>query len=317
MAKVATPDFSALDDFDLDALSTKGKPAAAPDGQVSRAPRAKFRRDPDQPRKKFQNLDSLAESIKAEGIKVPLAVSSPDADGVMTIKDGERRWRASELAGLDLLPYVIDDSYDRLSQLIVNMQREDNTPDEKAATIVELEQMGVKRAEIARRMGKSPAFVTELAEFAKLIPELRVLYDAGRCTDVTVLNLLRRSYDKHPQVVLDFIADEEVEINRRTVTNLAEALKRPPPPAEGEQEQGEDAGSEPVVPEADAGKADKDAKPGDRFKRPVVHVTWNGKPAVLLINRRCAQGNAWIKFDDGKEKEVGFSTVRNVEITEG
>lgn len=278
---------------------------------------AKFRPDPNQPRRKF-NLKELAASLKAEGIKTPLIVRSPDAEGIMMIADGERRWRASEIAEITELPYVIDDSYDKLTQLIVNMQREDNTPDEKAATILELEAMGVKRAEIARRMGRSPAFVTELADFAKLPAELRALYDQERCTDVTVLNLLRRTYDKHPQVVLDFIADEEVEINRRTVNNLAEALKRPAPP-DVEEELGEDADAdaEPDAADPDASQAKKEAEPSDRFKRPVVHVTWNGKPAVLLVNRRCGPGKAWVKFEDGKEKEVRFSSVQNVEITEG
>lgn len=340
MAKVAAPDFSSLDDFDLDALSRKGKPAAVADGQIARAPRHKFRPDPNQPRKAFRNLESLAESIKAEGVKQPLVVGSPDAAGVMTIKDGERRWRASELAALDQLPYVIDDAFDKLTQLIVNMQREDNTPDEKAATILELEDRGVKRVEIARRMGKSPAFVTELADFAKLSPELRVLYDAGRCTDVTVLNLLRRTQDKYPDEVATFIADDTAEINRRTVTALAERLKRPaqaqppvepqvPPADEGSTES--PAGAQSLagqqVDDADDGADDDldvdpaEQKPhpevSDRFKRPVVRVTLSGKPAVLLVNRRCEPGQAWVRFEDGSEKEVRFASVRNVEITDG
>jgi ParB family transcriptional regulator, chromosome partitioning protein len=324
--KVSAPDFSALEGFDLNALGRQGDLT----GQVSRAPRLTFMPDPQQPRKRFDNLDSLAASLKAEGMKHPIIVGSPNEEGLMMIKDGERRWRASALVELNELPYVIDDQFDKLTQLIVNMQREDNTADERAATIVELEKLGIKRAEIARRMGKSPAFVTELAEFAKLPAELRALYDQGRCTNVTVLNLLARVFKKHPEAVQVLIANPLVDINRRVVTELADSIKHelaePENVAEAESAPHLDVqANSDDMPRAEVDQALSDqvqtnaapAGAGDRFKRPVIHVVWRGKPAVLLINKRCEAGKAWIKLAaDGTEKEVAFSAVQNVEIKE-
>jgi ParB family transcriptional regulator, chromosome partitioning protein len=324
--KVSTPDFSALEGFNLDALGSKGDMQ----GQVSRAPRLKFIADPQQPRKKFDSLDSLAASLKAEGMKHPIIVGSPNEAGLMMIKDGERRWRASALVDLAELPYVIDDEFDKLTQLIVNMQREDNTADERAATVVELEKLGIKRAEIARRMGKSPAFVTELAEFAKMPAVLRALYDQGRCTNVTVLNLLARLFKKHPEAVQVLIANPLVDINRRVVNELSISIHQLLAEPEGETEAESSPNFEAEtnsddLPSAEAGhsssaQAQTSAAPagvGDRFKRPVIHVIWRGKPAVLLINKRCEAGKAWIKLaSNGAEKEVAFSAVQNVEIKE-
>ncbi len=326
-ANVAAPDFSALEGFNLDALASKGDMA----GQVSRAPRSKFLPDPNQPRKKFDSLDSLSASLKAEGMKHPIIVGSPNEEGLMMIKDGERRWRAAALIELAELPYVIDDQFDKLTQLIVNMQREDNTADERAATVVELEKLGIKRAEIARRMGKSPAFVTELADFAKLPAVLRALYDQERCTNVTVLNLLARLFRKHPEAVQVLIADPNVEINRQVVNELSESIKKlladseettetesSPSGLETETHSDEipnDGTGE--IPSQQTQTAAALAEVSDQFKRPVIHVAWRGKPAILLINKRCEAGKAWIKLvSDGVEKEVAFSAVQNVEIKE-
>jgi ParB family transcriptional regulator, chromosome partitioning protein len=180
-------------------------------------------------------------------------------------------------------------------------------------------------------MGKSPAFVTELADFAKLPAVLRALYDQGRCTNVTVLNLLARLFKKHPEAVQVLIADPQVEINRRVVNELSISINQLlAEPEEGTTEAESSPNLEAEtnsddLPSAEAGhsssaQAQTSAAPagaGDRFKRPVIHVIWRGKPAVLLINKRCEASKAWIKLSgDGSEKEVAFAAVQNVEIKE-
>ena len=89
----------------------------------------------DQPRKRFDQeaLEELAESIKEYGLIQPIVVTKKD--GYYSIVAGERRWRASKLAGLTEIPAIIREDNEKVNSeisLIENMQREDLNPVEKA-----------------------------------------------------------------------------------------------------------------------------------------------------------------------------------------
>lgn len=122
----------------------------------------------DQPRKIFddQALSELADSIKKHGLIQPLLVK-PMENGSYQIVAGERRWRASRLAGLEKVPVVIRDMDDTETMevaLIENLQREDLNPVEEAMGYKALmETFGMTQEQVASRVGKSrPAIANAL-----------------------------------------------------------------------------------------------------------------------------------------------------------
>lgn len=118
-----------------------------------------------QPRHDFNPdaLQELAESIQAQGIIEPIIVR-PIASGHYEIVAGERRWRAAQLAGMDLVPCLVRDYNDRQAAkitLIENIQREDLNPIEEAkALYCLLEEFNYTHDEIAQSLGKSRAKIT-------------------------------------------------------------------------------------------------------------------------------------------------------------
>jgi ParB family chromosome partitioning protein len=120
--------------------------------------------NPLQPRKSItpESLVELTESIKEHGVLEPLVVAKTPA-GYQIIA-GERRWRASKLAGLKTVPALIKETSPRgmLEMAIVeNVQREDLNPLERAQAFVRLmEEFGLSNKEIAKRTGKSAAYVS-------------------------------------------------------------------------------------------------------------------------------------------------------------
>jgi len=135
-------------------------------------PIEQIRPNRNQPRKQFdpEKLEELAASIKEKGIIQPLVVTQKE--GFYEIIAGERRWRASQKAGLRELPVVIreasDDAVMELA-LIENIQREDLNAIEEAQAYKSLvEQFGISQEEVARRVGKSRTSVTNALRLLKL-----------------------------------------------------------------------------------------------------------------------------------------------------
>jgi ParB family transcriptional regulator, chromosome partitioning protein len=116
--------------------------------------------NPRQPRTRFdpETLSGLAESIGASGIVQPLLVR-PLADGSYELVAGERRWRAAQEAGLERVPAVIRDGAEPdglQTALVENMVREDLNPvDEARACAALVEDLGLTKEELARRLGRS------------------------------------------------------------------------------------------------------------------------------------------------------------------
>ncbi len=105
-------------------------------------PLDKIQPDPNQPRSQFDQdaLEELAQSIRKHGVRQPIEVEYNPAEDYFQIVSGERRYRASQLAGLDHIPCVIQEvaDKDRLAiQLVENIQREDLSPIDKARGLLE------------------------------------------------------------------------------------------------------------------------------------------------------------------------------------
>jgi ParB family chromosome partitioning protein len=131
-----------------------------------------------QPRTHFDETDlaELAESIKAQGVIQPIVVALRD-DGQYTIIAGERRWRASKLAGLNEVPVVVrevgtDQELLELA-LVENLQRADLNPIEEAEAYKSLrETFGLSQEEVAKRVGKSRSAVTNSLRLLRLPSEI-------------------------------------------------------------------------------------------------------------------------------------------------
>lgn len=137
-----------------------------------------------QPRKDMhpEALEDLAASIKVQGIMQPIVVR-PIANGRYEIIAGERRWRASQIAGLASIPALIKDVPDDAAiamALIENIQREDLNPMEEAEALYRLQQeFDLSHQEVADAVGKSRATISNLLRLMSLGKATRKLLENG------------------------------------------------------------------------------------------------------------------------------------------
>jgi len=154
--------------------------------------------NPFQPRREFDEdkLNDLAESIKQYGLLQPLTVTRKEVqrdDGSLFTEyeliAGERRLRASKIAGLTQIPAIIRSSEDsdrvKLELAIIeNLQREDLNPIERAEAFRQLsEDFGFKHAEIAKRVGKSREYVSNTLRLLALPDDIKSALSGGKITE--------------------------------------------------------------------------------------------------------------------------------------
>ena len=144
--------------------------------------------NPDQPRVKFDaaSLEALAGSIGSVGLLQPVIVRPLD-DGRYQLVAGERRWRAAQKAGIDRVPAVVRTSPadERLqAALIENMVREDLNPvDEARACAALVDDLGISKEELARRVGRSRAAISNLIRLLDLPDSVLSLLERGALTE--------------------------------------------------------------------------------------------------------------------------------------
>jgi ParB family chromosome partitioning protein len=139
-----------------------------------------------QPRERFDgdDLDELANSIKAQGVVQPIVVT-PRTDGDYTIVAGERRWRAARRAGLKEVPVAIrevaDDRQLLEMALVENLQRTDLNPIEEAEAYRRLaKEFGLSQEETAIRVGKGRTSISNAVRLLRLPEEVLELLREGR-----------------------------------------------------------------------------------------------------------------------------------------
>lgn len=127
-------------------------------------------------------LEDLAASIKAQGLMQPIVVR-PIGNKRYEIIAGERRWRASQMAGLDSIPVIVKDVPDEAAiamALIENIQREDLSPIEEAMALKRLQdEFELTQQEVADAVGKSRTTVTNLIRLMSLNPDVRLSLEHG------------------------------------------------------------------------------------------------------------------------------------------
>ena len=143
--------------------------------------------NPNNPRKRFaeEDLESLAQSLKQRGLLQPLVVR-PRTQGGYKIVAGERRWRASQRAGLHELPVLVRELDDKTTleiALIENIQRADlNALEEAQAYRQLIEQYGHTQQELADAVGKSRSHIANTMRLLNLPEETRRMIEDGRLT---------------------------------------------------------------------------------------------------------------------------------------
>ena len=144
--------------------------------------------NPRQPRRRFdeESLQALAGSLRERGMLQPVLVH-PLAGGTYELIAGERRWRAARMAGLQTIPAMVRSGEDAESlelALIENMAREDLSPIEQARACAALvDELGLTREEVGRRVGRSRVSVTNLERLLDLPDEAIELLQEGLLTE--------------------------------------------------------------------------------------------------------------------------------------
>lgn len=185
--------------------------------------------DPNQPRRSFDEdkLQELADSIRQYGVLSPILVRAAKLPGRFTVISGERRFRASNLAGLSSIPAVVnqgDEALDRTLaiQLVENLQRDDLTPLERAQAIGALRDAhNLSIREIAEKLSISKSAVQRSLEILQLPEDLLIALRDGAAESKVLLLAkiddpsLRASYLKD----LDILTRAELEKNLKNPKN--------------------------------------------------------------------------------------------------
>ncbi len=140
--------------------------------------------NPRQPRRRFDEaaLAGLADSLRSRGVIQPILVR-PRAEGTYELIAGERRWRAAQMADLETIPALVrphDDASVLELALVENMAREDLNPVEEARACAALvEELGLTREDVGRRVGRSRVAVSNLLRLLDLPDEALEMLEQG------------------------------------------------------------------------------------------------------------------------------------------
>src|SRR4051812_29069412 len=219
-------------------------------------PPTKIEADPDQPRKTFgaAELDELAASLRTRGMLQPIRVRWDEGKGVWVIVTGERRWRASLLAGLDKIP-AIDASMgtpeDVLAdQLVENCLRQDLDPIEQARAIRRLmDQSDWSQAKVASELGLSVSWVSKSLRLLELPIEEQADVSRGNVT-------VTEAYSRARELPGPDSAAPDADIGEVRKLATRRALKAGRPRSGRFDYEGQEGRVSVVIKKADAGPKD-------------------------------------------------------------
>ena len=161
---------------------------AGDDESLHRIPLEHIAPNPSQPRTSFddEDLRALADSLREHGVLQPILVR-PLPGGRYELVAGERRWRAARLAGLERIPAVVRSAAEgeRLElAMIENMARQDLNPVESARACAALvDEFGLTKEEVGRRVGKSRVAISNLVRLLDLPDEVLSMLEAGTLSE--------------------------------------------------------------------------------------------------------------------------------------
>lgn len=214
----------------LESLFEDVSPSFESDNKVETLPLREIEPDPGQPRKTFddETLAELSASIAEHGLLQPIAVR-PKPSGGYLIVAGERRWRASRMAGLTEVPVIVKDVTDEQAMelaLVENLQREDLDPVEEAAGIRELmTRCDLTQEQAARKLGKSRSALANSLRLLSLPETVLELLKSGFITIGHAKVVLGLPTPELQEEAAQMIADNQ--LNVRQAEALCKKLAKP------------------------------------------------------------------------------------------
>ena len=194
--------------------------------------------DINQPRKMFdeEKLTELADSIKEHGVLQPIIVTK--RDDFYQIIAGERRWRASKLAGLKTIPTIVrnyDEKKIREVSLIENIQRENLNPIEAAKAIKELmEEHNLTQEQLAKTLGKSRSAIANTVRILNLDERVIDLVNEGKLTEGHARSLVAiTNQQKQYKLAMDIV---NLDMSVREAETLVKEEKQPKAPKKNTSE---------------------------------------------------------------------------------
>ena len=179
-----------------------------------------------QPRKNFSesSLEELAQSIKQYGVIQPIIVKK--SSGGYELVAGERRWRASKIAGIKEIPAIIKDyDEDKLFEiaLVENLQREDLNPIEEAMGYSKLsDNFGFSQEEISKRVGKSRSAVANSIRLLSLDDNTQALVKSGKLSAGHARTIIPVDDEKQRLELAERIIEEELSV--RETENIVKKI---------------------------------------------------------------------------------------------
>ena len=214
----------------LESLFEDAAPSFESDTRIETLPLREIEPDPGQPRKTFddETLAELSASIAEHGLLQPIAVR-PKPSGGYLIVAGERRWRASRMAGLTEVPVIVKDVTDEQAlelALVENLQREDLDPVEEAAGIRELmTRCDLTQEQAARKLGKSRSALANSLRLLSLPETVLELLKSGFITIGHAKVVLGLPTPELQEEAAQMIADNQ--LNVRQAEALCKKLAKP------------------------------------------------------------------------------------------
>jgi ParB family chromosome partitioning protein len=245
--------------------------------------------NPNQPRRDFNEeaLQELADSIRELGVIQPITLRKMD-DGTYQIIAGERRFRASQIAGKTTIPaYILkaDDEDTMEMALIENIQREDLNPLEIALAYQQLiEQHNLSQEQLSKRVGKGRATIANFLRLLKLPATIQVALKEKRIDMGHAKALL--SLDSHTDQINIF---HDIEKNSYSVREVEEMVRKV---KEGEENQ-----------PTDVSKSNANKKQDAVYHQLKKHLTQFFQTPVQLTCSEKGSGKISIKFKNEKELE--------------
>ncbi len=228
--------------------------------------------------------------------------------GHYTINHGARRYRATKLAKLPSIPAFIDQNYTEFDQIVENLHRNELTAREIADFISREVNNGFEKKEIAKRIGKSKAFVSQHLALMDLPKPIAVAFNSGRAQDVTAINELVRLYKTHATAVEQWLGHPDTEVTRKTVKEMRDRATNDGYDELPEVNNGTDSEE---ASDTARSKKDKGASTDSstKLRKAVVLVNHRNKEARLLYDRRPEKSSrVWIQYESG-------GTVASVEVS--
>lgn len=214
----------------LESLFEDAAPSFESDTRIETLPLREIEPDPGQPRKTFddETLAELSASIAEHGLLQPIAVR-PKPSGGYLIVAGERRWRASRMAGLTEVPVIVKDVTDEQAMelaLVENLQREDLDPVEEAVGIRELmTRCDLTQEQAARKLGKSRSALANSLRLLSLPETVLELLKSGFITVGHAKVVLGLPTPELQEEAAQMIADNQ--LNVRQAEALCKKLAKP------------------------------------------------------------------------------------------